>query len=99
MDERPMDQPPVINTFSVSAVSRINDRCTASDPEGDPIIVEWFCRSGLNFAPITNQSGGLARCTAGYIWPDAISVYARVSDGNNVVWSEERLLYMLEFLQ
>lgn len=129
MDQRPMDQPPSITTFSVSAVSRINGRCasgamcelmdgdviyntqlgdyerdlnlsvTANDPEGDPIVVEWFCQSGSYLAPITNQVGGFAKCTPGYIYPDAIRVYARVSDGNNFVWSDHRLLYMLEFLQ
>ena len=128
MDERPMDQAPVISTFSVSAASRINGRCeigqvceledgdviyntqvgdferdlflsvTANDPEGDPIFVEWFCKSGSYLAPITNQLGGVARCTAGYIYPGAIEVYARVSDGNNSVWSERRILYMLEFI-
>jgi hypothetical protein len=128
MDERLVDQPPVITSFSVESVSRINGRCsigaicelvdgdviyntqvgdyerdltlrvTASDPEGDPIFVEWFCQSGSFFAPIT-ASGGLASCTAGYIYPDAISVYARVSDGNNFVWTPQRLLYMLEFIQ
>ena len=72
---------------------------SASDPEGDPLIVEWFCRSGSYFAPITNQGSTSAVCNPGYIYPDPIQVYAKVSDGNNVVWvSQPREFRMLEFI-
>ena len=128
MDERPMDQPPVIQNFSVRATSRATGRCTpgelcelvagdviynrqngdynpplnlrltATDPEGDPIQVEWFCQSGSYFAPITNLGGGQYSCNPGYLYPDPILIYAKVTDGNNVVWSQQRKLYMLEFL-
>ena len=72
-------------------------RATASDPEGDPIFVEWFCQSGSFFAPITTTFG-LASCTPGYIYPDPILIYVRISDGNNVVWSLQRRFFMLEFI-
>jgi len=71
---------------------------TASDPEGDPIIVEWFCESGSYLAPIANQGSTSASCSPGYIYPDPITVYAKVSDGHNEVFSDHRQLYMLEFL-
>ena len=129
MLERPMDQPPVIQSFSIQAESRSTGRCapgqlceladgdilfntqagdynpplnmrlTASDPEGDPIIVQWYCKSGSFFAPITDLGFGQQyRCSPGYIFPDSILIYASVSDGNNVVWSQQRQLYMLEFI-
>ena len=73
---------------------------SASDPEGDPIFVEWFCRSGSNFAPVTNQGSLAASCTAPYNYPEPIQVYAIVSDGNNsVVTLPVREFYMLEFIQ
>ena len=71
---------------------------TASDPEGDPILVDWFCKSGFGFAPITDKASGTARCTPDYTYPGAIEVFARVSDGNNVTWTVHRLLYMLAFI-
>ena len=132
MDERLVDQPPVINTFSVKGRARVNSRCpigemcelmdgdlifntaegdydtplelnlTASDPEGDPISIEWFCASGSYMAPITDPLGGSARCTPGYFYPGAILIYAKVSDATNVVWSTssgmKRELYMREFI-
>jgi hypothetical protein len=129
MLERPMDQPPIIQSFSVQATSRSTGRCdqgqlceladgdvlfngqvgdynpplslrlTATDTEGDPILVDWFCKSGSYFAPITNLGFGQYSCDPGYIYPDTVLVYARVSDGNNVVWSEQqRELYFLEFV-
>ena len=73
---------------------------SASDPEGDPIFVEWFCRSGSSFAPVTNQGSLAASCTAPYNYPESIQVYAIVSDGNNfVVTLPVREFYMLEFIQ
>jgi len=128
MLERPQDQPPAIQTFSVQAASRSTGRCelglrcelqdgdvifngqagdydpplylhlTATDPEGDPIIVQWYCKSGSYFAPITDFGSGQYSCSPGYIYPDPILIYARVSDGNNVIWSQQRQLYMLEFI-
>lgn len=131
MLERPMDQPPVIQSFSIQAESSLDSatgrcdpgqlceladgdilfnqqygdynpplymRLTASDPEGDPIIVQWYCKSGSYFAPITDLGSGRYSCSPGYIFPDPILIYASVSDGNNVVWSQQRQLYMLEFV-
>ena len=75
----------------------ISMQMSASDPEGDPIIVEWFCRSGLSFFnTITNQGSLNAGCNPAYTWPDPVQVYARVSDGNNEVWVlPPREFYML----
>ena len=129
MDERLIDQAPVIQSFSVHALAtaagarcplgelcELNDgdvifngqllgdydrhltmRVTASDLEGDPLTVEWFCQSGPFFAPITNQTPTQANCDPLFI-AGPIQVYVKVSDGSNVVWSQPRLLYMAELI-
>jgi hypothetical protein len=61
---------------------------SASDPEGDALIIEWFCVSGSSFFnAITNQGSPNAGCNPAYSWPDPVQVYARVSDGTNQVWA------------
>lgn len=126
MNERPMDQPPVINNFTVSGISRVSDRCpigtlcelidgdilfngqvgdynmplslfaSVTDPEGDPIMIEWVCISGSQTVPITNQGGTAAGCSPAYTYPGAAQIYGRVTDGNNYVWTPIRELYFLE---
>jgi hypothetical protein len=70
---------------------------SASDPEGDALIIEWFCVSGSSyFNAITNQGSPNAGCNPAYSWPDPVQVYARVSDGTNTVYAlPPRLFYML----
>jgi hypothetical protein len=126
MDERAIDQSPVISNLIVSGVSRINDRCpigtscelidndilfngregdydmplslhvSATDPEGDPILVEWVCLSLFQTVPVTNQGSPNASCSPAYTYPTAVQIYARVSDGANYVWTPFRYLYFLE---
>lgn len=128
MLERPMDQAPVIESFSVEALSGPNNYCvfgahcevpegallfngqvgdffpplflqlTASDFEGDPLTVQWYCQSGASFAPISDLGGGLYSCDPIYSYPAPILVYATVSDGTNQVTSAVRTLYMAEFV-
>lgn len=69
---------------------------TATDPEGDPVLVQWYCQSGAFFAPVTDLGGGVFSCSPFYTFPGPILVYATVSDGNNEVSSEVRTMYMYE---
>lgn len=55
---------------------------SASDPEGDPITTQWFCRSGTQFATVTALGGGLYSCSPIYSTLP-IDVYVVVSDGVN----------------
>lgn len=71
-------------------------RLNASDPEGDPISIQWYCMTGTSPAPIFNVGNGVYSCEPLYSPTDPITVYAVVSDGTNNVTSDVRTYTMLE---
>jgi hypothetical protein len=58
----------------------------ASDPDGDTLSVEWFCKSGSTIYNITNQGAVNAQCSTTYNYPNPVEIYAKVSDGTHEVW-------------
>ncbi|MCA1622390.1 MAG: hypothetical protein LC778_01075 [Acidobacteria bacterium] len=70
---------------------------SASDPEGAPITVQWFCKTGTQQAPVTwDYTYGYPSCNPIYSSVEPIKVYAIVSDGVNQVPSEVRTYTMLQ---
>jgi hypothetical protein len=73
---------------------------SASDPEGDALIIEWFCKSGSIVYNVTNQGSTSAQCSASYNGLHPVEVYARVSDGTNeVLFNPPRIFYFLPLEQ
>jgi hypothetical protein len=68
----------------------------ASDGDGDPLTVQWYCKTGAIPAPVTHLGGGVYGCTPLYSPTEPITVYAVVFDGAHLVTSEVRTLRMLE---
>jgi len=78
-----------------------------TDPEGDPFIVQWFCQTGDQFAPITYTEDGYPSCEPLYSANDPIRVYAAImtpgglgGDGSIVLgYSPEYQYVMLQRTQ
>ena len=70
----------------------------AVDPEGDPMTIEWFCKSGSTIYNITNQGSANAQCSTTYNYPNPVDIYVRVTDSTNEVVSDPRQFYFLERL-
>jgi hypothetical protein len=69
----------------------------ASDPEGAPVTVQWFCKTGTQPAPVTwDYTYSLPKCDPIYSSIEPIKVYAIVSDGVNQVNSQVRTYTMLQ---
>lgn len=69
----------------------------ASDPNGDPLTVRWFCTAGLTSYAVTDNGDGTFSCdpyTASYSVP--IMIRAEISDGVTTVRSETRTFFMLD---
>lgn len=79
-------------------------RLGVSDPDGDPVAVQWHCQTGSSFAPVTYNGDGSYSCSPFYSPTEPIKVYAVVGpppplgDTTNVigVTSEVRTFYMLQ---
>jgi hypothetical protein len=69
---------------------------SASDPEGDPLTVQWFCKTGTQQALVTDEGDGTYSCEPLYSPSDPIKVWAVVSDGVTSVDSEVRTFVMLQ---
>jgi hypothetical protein len=71
----------------------------ASDPNGDPLTVQWFCQVGTFAYPITDNLDGTFDCNPySSSTSTPILVWAEVSDGTTTVRSEVRRLFMLDRL-
>ena len=68
---------------------------SASDPESEPITVQWFCETGTVQAPVTDNGDGTFSCSPAYSSESPIVVRAVVSDGVTEVNSEVRHFLML----
>lgn len=71
-------------------------RLNATDPDGDPLSIRWFCRTGnTDFAPVVDLGNGNFTCDPVRSFNDStVSVYAVVSDGGFETISEVRTLVM-----
>jgi hypothetical protein len=69
----------------------------ASDPNGDPLTVHWFCQVGSTAYLVTDNGDGTFECSP---WSSSITtpilIWATVSDGTTFVRTEVRRLYMLD---
>ncbi|HMQ05294.1 MAG TPA: hypothetical protein PKD26_15360 [Pyrinomonadaceae bacterium] len=86
-------------------ISPLIMRLGVSHPEGDPVAVQWHCRTGDQFAPVTNNGDGSYSCSPFYSPTEPITVYAVVGpppdpfgDNLNVIGvrSEQRTFFMLQ---
>jgi len=72
---------------------------SASDPNGDPLTVKWFCQVGATSYLVTDNGDGTSSCNP---WSSSIStpilIWATVSDGTTTVRTEVRRLFMLDHL-
>lgn len=71
----------------------------ASDPNGDPLSIQWFCQVGTYTYPVTANGDGSFECnpySSSIRTP--ILVWATVSDGTTTVRTEVRRLFMLDRL-
>lgn len=66
----------------------------ASDPEGNAVSVQWYCETGSQQAPVTNNGDGTFGCSPVYSAINPIRVFAIVSDGITPVESEVRTYHM-----
>lgn len=74
-------------------------KLSASDPNGDPLSVTWFCQAGLTPYLITDNGDGSFSCSPFSSKTEIpILVWAEVSDGTTTVRSEVRRMLMLDFL-
>jgi hypothetical protein len=68
----------------------------ASDPEGDPLTIQWFCKAGDRRFPITDHGDGTFSCeptyttNLGVLLP--VVIWADVSDGTSTVSTKTRTL-------
>jgi hypothetical protein len=68
----------------------------ATDPEGDPITVQWFCETGAQEASVTDNGDGTFKCDPIYSPSESIVVRAVVSDGITLVNAGQRTYVMLQ---
>jgi len=65
-------------------------RLSASDPDDDPITIQWYCKTGSSLAPVTYLGDGIYSCEPIYSEFDPTYVYAVAGDGRSTVTSEVR---------
>ena len=67
-----------VNEVAGDFVPPLTMEMNVTDPEGDPFIVNWYCQTGDQFAPITYNTDGSASCSPYYSATEPILVYALV---------------------
>jgi len=71
----------------------------ASDPNGDPLTVHWFCQVGAYSYAVKDNGDGTFECDPySSTITTPILIWATVSDGTTTVRTEVRRLYMLDRL-
>jgi hypothetical protein len=75
----------------------------ASDPEGDPLTIQWFCKAGDRRFPITDHGAGTFSCEPTYTLnllgvPVPVVISAMVSDGTSTVPAGIRTLGWLRLV-
>ena len=71
----------------------------ASDLNGDPLTVQWFCKVDIYAYPLTDNGDGTFECNPfSSTFSTPILIWAEVSDGTTTVRSEVRRLYMYDRL-
>jgi hypothetical protein len=94
----------IFNGYGGDFIPPLILRVTATDPSGAPLIIDWRCQTGENFAPITYNGDGSYSCTPIYSPFDPIKVYAFIytppppfGEGHGpAAITEVRTYYMLQ---
>ena len=68
----------IFNGYGGDFIPPLIMRLNASDPGGGPVVVQWQCQTGENFAPVTVNADGSSSCMPIYSPTDPIKVYAYV---------------------